>query len=107
MDAISVIKDYFDEFVKKHYEKLQKQLEIDDELFKQVISEIIHLNPKPGSAYTGSGDFEKIIIPDFYISNTDGELELSLNQMNVPDLRISQHFRDMLRLECCRYTRAE
>ncbi|MBK6482446.1 MAG: RNA polymerase factor sigma-54 [Chitinophagales bacterium] len=95
--AIKVIRDYFDEFVKKHYEKLQKQLEIDDELFKQVINTIIHLNPKPGSAYTGAGDLEKIIIPDFYISNTDGELELSLNQMNVPDLRISQQFRDMLR----------
>ncbi|MEO6165931.1 MAG: RNA polymerase factor sigma-54 [Chitinophagales bacterium] len=95
--AIRVIKDYFDEFVKKHYEKLQKQMEVDDELFKLVINTIIHLNPKPGSAYTGAGDLEKIIIPDFYIANNDGMLELSLNQMNVPDLRISQQFRDMLR----------
>lgn len=95
--TIKVVKDHFDEFVKKHYEKLQKQLEIDDELFKQIINTIVHLNPKPGSAYTSAGDLEKIIIPDFYIANNDGLLELSLNQMNVPDLRISQQFRDMLR----------
>jgi RNA polymerase sigma-54 factor len=95
--AIKVITEHFDEFVKKHYEKLQKQMEVDDDLFKEVINAIIRLNPKPGSAYTGSGDLEKIIIPDFYITNNDGELELSLNQMNVPELRISQAFRDMLR----------
>jgi RNA polymerase sigma-54 factor len=95
--ATRVIRNHFDEFVKKHYEKLQKQLDIADELFKQVIHEIIHLNPKPGSAYTSAGDLEKIIIPDFYITNNDGDLELSLNSMNVPELRISQHFREMLR----------
>lgn len=95
--AVKVITDHFDEFVKKHYEKLQKQLEVDDELFKEVINSIIHLNPKPGSAYTGAGDLQKIIIPDFFITNNEGTLELSLNQMNVPDLRISSQFRDMLR----------
>ena len=95
--ATSVITDYFDEFVKKHYEKLQRQLNVDDELFKQVINAIIHLNPKPGSGYTSSGRTESFLIPDFFISNNDGKLELSLNNMNVPDLRISQHFRDMLR----------
>jgi RNA polymerase sigma-54 factor len=95
--CLRVINEFFDEFVKKHYEKLQKQLEIDDELFKQVIGHITHLNPKPGSAFTGSSEFEKIIIPDFHITNNDGELDLTLNQMNVPDLRISQHFKEMIR----------
>lgn len=95
--CLTVVQDYFDEFVKKHYEKLQRQLDVDDEIFKQVITHITHLNPKPGSAFTGSQDFEKIIIPDFYIANNDGELQLSLNNMNVPDLRISPHFKDMLR----------
>jgi RNA polymerase sigma-54 factor len=92
-----VIEKHFDEFVKKHYEKLQRQLNVDDETFKQVITHITHLNPKPGSAFTGSQDYEKIIIPDFFISNNDGELELTLNGMNVPDLRVSQHFKEMLR----------
>ena len=96
-NCLKVINDYFDEFVKKHYEKLQKQLEVDDETFKKIINHITHLNPKPGSAFTGANDYEKIIIPDFYIQNNDGELELTLNGMNVPDLRISQHFRDMLK----------
>jgi RNA polymerase sigma-54 factor len=95
--CLTVVKDYFDEFVKKHYEKLQRQLNVDDDTFKQVITHITHLNPKPGSAFTGSQDFEKIIIPDFFIANNDGELQLSLNNMNVPDLRISPHFKDMLR----------
>jgi len=95
--CIKIVSEYFDEFVKKHYEKLQKQLEIDDELFKQVITHITHLNPKPGSAFTGSAEFEKIIIPDFHIFNNDSKLELSLNQMNVPDLRVSQHFKEMIR----------
>jgi RNA polymerase sigma-54 factor len=95
--CLKVVEEYFDEFVKKHYEKLQRQLDVDDETFKQVISHITHLNPKPGSAFTGSQDFEKIIIPDFFIANNDGELQLSLNNMNVPDLRISPHFKDMLR----------
>lgn len=95
--CLRVIRDNFEEFVKKHYEKLQKQLDVDDETFKQVITRITHLNPKPGSAFTGSAEFEKIIIPDFHITNNDGELELSLNHMNVPDLRISQHFKEMIR----------
>ncbi|HYV93219.1 MAG TPA: RNA polymerase factor sigma-54 [Chitinophagales bacterium] len=95
--SLKVINDYFDEFVKKHYEKLQKQLDVDDEVFRQVITHITHLNPKPGSSFTGSSEFEKIIIPDFHIVNNDGELDLSLNHMNVPDLRISQHFKEMIR----------
>ncbi|MFI5135728.1 MAG: RNA polymerase factor sigma-54 [Chitinophagales bacterium] len=95
--CLKVIHEYFDEFVKKHYEKLQRQLDVDDETFKLVINHITHLNPKPGSAFTGSHDYEKIIIPDFFIANNEGELELTLNGMNVPDLRISQHFKEMLR----------
>jgi RNA polymerase sigma-54 factor len=95
--ALRVINEYFDEFVKKHYEKLQKQLDVDDETFQQVITRITHLNPKPGSCFHGSAEFEKIIIPDFHIVNNDGELDLSLNHMNVPDLRISQHFKEMIR----------
>ncbi len=95
--CLKVVRDHFDEFVKKHYEKLQKQLEVDDQVFKQVITRITHLNPKPGSSFTGSSEFEKIIIPDFYIINNDGELEISLNHMNVPELRISQHFKEMMR----------
>ncbi|MCY7410469.1 MAG: RNA polymerase factor sigma-54 [Chitinophagales bacterium] len=95
--CLIVVNKYFDEFVKKHYEKLQKQLDVDDETFKQVITRITHLNPKPGSAYTGSDDFMKIIIPDFNIANNEGKLDLTLNNMNAPDLRISNHFKEMIK----------
>ncbi|MCS6916784.1 MAG: RNA polymerase factor sigma-54 [Chitinophagales bacterium] len=95
--AIRLLTDYFDEFVKKHYDKLQRHLQLDEETFKKVVQLITHLNPKPGSAFAGSQEFEKIIIPDFYIQNNEGRLELSLNSMNVPELRISQQYRDLLR----------
>lgn len=95
--AIRVVDHYFDEFVKKHYDKLQRQLNVDDELFKQVIDEILKLNPKPGSAYSGSLNPEAFIIPDFFIQNVDGKLELSLHGMNIPELRVSNQFKEMLR----------
>ncbi len=95
--AIRVIEHYFDEFVKKHYDKLQQHLNVDDELLKKVIDEILKLNPKPGSAYSGSHNPETFIIPDFFIQNVDGKLELSLHGMNIPELRVSNQFREMLR----------
>ena len=95
--AIHVVQNYFDEFIKKHYDKLQKNLALNDEQFKQVMEEILHLNPKPGSAYEGSINPESFIIPDFFISNNEGSLELSLNNLNIPDLRISESFKEMLR----------
>ncbi len=95
--AIDVIENHFDEFVKKHYEKLQKQLEVQDDTFKMVMETILKLNPKPGSAYQGSSTAEYFLLPDFYLTNNDGELEVTLNGMNVPDLRISSNFKEMLR----------
>lgn len=95
--AIDVVENYFDEFVKKHYEKLQKQLEVQDDSFKMVMETILKLNPKPGSAYQGSSTAEYFLLPDFYLTNNDGELEVTLNGMNVPDLRISSNFKEMLK----------
>ncbi len=91
-----IIQDHFEEFVKKHYDKLQRLLHVDEDTLRQAIQHIIHLNPKPGSAFTGSYEYQKIIVPDFHITNNDGELELTLNSMNVPELRISKQFREML-----------
>ena len=95
--ARKVITLHFDEFVKKHYEKIQRRLDLDDETFKSVIELILRLNPKPGSAYEGSGGTETFLLPDFYVTNNDGELELQLNGINVPDLRISSSFKEMMR----------
>jgi RNA polymerase sigma-54 factor len=96
--AIDIIRDYFDEFSKKHFEKLQKSLDIEEEDLKEAIEQILKLNPKPASGFAGGGGLRnQYIVPDFIITNRDGELELSLNTRNAPDLRVSDQYREMLR----------
>jgi RNA polymerase sigma-54 factor len=95
--AINVLEKYFDEFTKKHYEKIQRSLNLSDEQLREVINQIVKLNPKPGGT---TGDGEKnanYVIPDFFIANNVGKLELTLNSKNAPDLRISEGYKDMLR----------
>ncbi len=95
--AIHVIENYFEEFTKKHYEKLAKHLKVTDEDLKPVIAEITRLNPKPGgSAKEDGGAMYQYIIPDFTIVNNNGELELKLNSRNAPELRVSRDFMDMM-----------
>ncbi|MCW5908793.1 MAG: RNA polymerase factor sigma-54 [Chitinophagales bacterium] len=94
--AIKTIREHFDEFAKKHYAKLERQLGIDGETLKKVIEEITRLNPKPGSAFAGGGGEQYVIVPDFLITNNSGELTLTLNSANAPELRVSSHFREMI-----------
>ncbi len=92
-----ILTKYFDQFVKKHYEKLQKQLSISEEELKEVIGEIVKLNPKPASGYSeGATKTTQYVIPDFTIVNKDGELELSLNSRNAPELKVSRSYKEML-----------
>ena len=95
--AIQILSKYFEEFTKKHYEKIQHNLNLNDEQIKEVINQIIKLNPKPGGNIGEINKAESYIIPDFYIINNNGRLELSLNARNAPDLRISECYRDMLK----------
>jgi RNA polymerase sigma-54 factor len=96
--AIRIVKKYFDEFTKKHFEKLEKQLDVPEEDLKEAMDEILKLNPKPASAYTGSNsNAQNYVVPDFIIVNRDGELELTLNARNAPELRVSDQYRDMLK----------
>lgn len=96
--AIDIIRDHFEEFSKKHFEKLQKALDIEEEDLKEAIEEILKLNPKPASGFAGGGALRnQYIVPDFIITNRDGELELSLNTRNAPDLKVSDQYREMLR----------
>ncbi len=95
--AIVVLEKYFDEFTKKHYEKIQRALNLSDQQLREIINQIIKLNPKPGGT---TGDGEKnasYVIPDFFIANNVGKLELTLNSKNAPDLRVSEGYKDMLR----------
>ena len=74
--------------LKKHYPRLQRQLNLTEQQLKDAINLIIKLNPKPASGFTGSGsDPVQYIVPDFLIYNREGELELTLNTRNAPDLR--------------------
>ena len=95
--AMLVLEKYFDEFTKKHYEKIQRGLGIDDAQLKAVINQIIKLNPKPGGNIGQINKAESYIIPDFFIFNNAGSLELTLNSKNAPDLRISEGYRDMMK----------
>lgn len=95
--AIIVLEKYFDEFTKKHYEKIQRGMDLNDEQLREIIQVIIKLNPKPGGNFGGSSKGENYIIPDFFIVNNNGKLELTLNSKNAPDLRISEGYRDMLK----------
>lgn len=95
-DATKVVTDHFNEFIKKHYDKIQRQLGLNKEDFKEVIGLIIKLNPKPGSAFAIINKAESYVIPDFFIFNNNGNLELSLNAKNAPELRISDGYKEMM-----------
>jgi RNA polymerase sigma-54 factor len=95
--AMQVLEKYFDEFTKKHYEKIQRGLSLTDEQLKAVINQIIKLNPKPGGNLGEMNKAESYVVPDFFIYNNAGVLELTLNSKNAPDLRISEGYRDMIK----------
>lgn len=95
--AIQAIRKYFDEFTKKHYEKIQRGLAIDEEELKEVMQQIVRLNPKPGGNVGGINKAESYVVPDFFIMNNAGKLELTLNSRNAPELRISEGYRDMMK----------
>jgi RNA polymerase sigma-54 factor len=95
--AIQALTKYFDEFTKKHYEKIQRGLNIDEEQLKEIIHQIIKLNPKPGGNIGGINKAESYVVPDFFIMNNNGKLELTLNSRNAPELRISEGYRDMMK----------
>ncbi len=95
--AIQVMSKYYDEFIKKHYDKIQRGLNLSDEDLKEVIHQIIKLNPKPGGNVGEINKAESYIVPDFYIINNNGILELTLNSRNAPDLKISEGYKDMMK----------
>ena len=97
-EAIDIIGNYFDEFTKRHYDKIIKQLNIDETQLKEIIQEITTLNPKPGSNWSDSMETTlNTIIPDFIVETYNGELVLSLNNRNIPDLKVSREYSDLLK----------
>lgn len=95
--AITILENSFDHFVKKHYKKLMEKLGISEEQLKKVIQEISKLNPKPGSSYAGNNKIAEQIVPDFSIKIIDGNLDLTLNSRNAPELHVSKEYNNMLK----------
>ena len=95
--ATAIIKKAFDQFTKKHYKKLLKKFDIIEEQLKDAILEIERLNPKPGGSYAGNTRIIEHVVPDFTIKIVDGELELTLNGRNAPELHVSRDYSDMLK----------
>jgi len=94
--AMRIIGRYFNEFTKKHYQKIMKRAEISEEQLKEAMDEILTLNPKPGNSLDESSRTNYYIIPDFTILNTNGNLELLLNSWNSPELRVSNTYSGMM-----------
>ena len=88
--AITILRDYFEEFTKKHFHKLKSALGISEEKLKDVYAEIVKLNPKPGEAPTNVK--HEYIIPDFILTAENGVIDIKLNGRNAPELRVSGNY---------------
>jgi RNA polymerase sigma-54 factor len=96
MLAERVLVKFFEEFTKKHYEKIAKRLDIEENDLKPAIDYILHLNPKPGNSMLESTRTVQHVVPDFLLVVEDDELKLTLNSRNAPELRISREYREMM-----------
>jgi RNA polymerase sigma-54 factor len=94
--ATHILEEYFDEFTKKHYEKIKKNVEISDEDLKMAINEILRLNPKPGNSMNESAKSVQVVVPDFNMIIKDGNIEISLNGRNAPELKVSREYKNMM-----------
>jgi RNA polymerase sigma-54 factor len=95
--AEKILDEFFTEFTRKHYDKIIAKLNITEEELKVALDEILRLNPKPGGTYSDPRDqSNRPIIPDFILENLDGNLEVSLYERNVPDLKVSRTYAEML-----------
>ena len=92
-----ILEKCFDAFIKKHYNKISKKLDIDSEAIKSAIAEIVKLNPKPGNSLIETSKSIQHIIPDFIVTENDGELNIELNQRNAPSLKVSKEYVEMIK----------
>ncbi|MBK5280241.1 MAG: RNA polymerase factor sigma-54 [Bacteroidia bacterium] len=93
-----ILKECYEEFTKKHYAKILKKLDLDDEDYiKDAIELIVRLNPKPGGEVSSGMVKNQFVIPDFILTNNNGKLDLALNSRNAPELRISRSYSEMFK----------
>jgi RNA polymerase sigma-54 factor len=91
-----ILDKHFEAFSKKHYERILDRLEIEEEVLKEAMELIVRLNPRPGNTIRETDKPVQEIIPDFSVMAIDGQLELSLNSRNAPELRVSRAYREMM-----------
>lgn len=96
-NAIRILSTSFEEFTRKHYDRIKLKLKIEEDEFKDAINVILKLTPKPGNAFSGPEEAGTYVIPDFFVYNNNGILELTLNARNAPELRVSEGYREMLK----------
>lgn len=94
--AARILEDFFDEFTKKHYDRIEARLGISEEELKGAIDEIVHLNPKPGNSLLETSKSIADVIPDFLLTVEDDTLKVQLNQRNAPELHVSRQYKEML-----------
>lgn len=98
LNAILILSEYYDEFIKKHYNKILQRTKMSDDELKNAMHVILKLTPKPGVAFSHSNlKTANYVIPDFFVYNNNGQLELSLNARNAPELRVSPNYIEMLK----------
>ena len=95
--AYTILENHFDEFVKKHYQRMINRLGTTEDIFRAAVQEIQHLQPKPGNLFSEDSDSAPYIIPDFILDYNDGEFDLTLNSYNIPELKINRHYLDVIR----------
>jgi RNA polymerase sigma-54 factor len=107
--ALDLVQNHWEDFEKKHFEKIIKRMGIDEEDFKEAYECLKTLDPKPGSFETHSMDAGNYITPDFEVyfkpailengdeDETDGEFIITLHRRNMPELRVSAKYERMLK----------
>lgn len=95
--AETILQDHFQEFTKKHYQKITTKLEISEEQLKEAVEEIVHLNPRPGGQIDDSyTEQAQQIVPDFILEEKDGELQMTMPKFNIPELKVNKRYADVL-----------
>lgn len=92
--ALRVLREFYESFTMKHFEEIARRLGIGMDELKAVVELIQHLNPKPGE-----GEFsahENYVVPDYIVTQTDDDFVVSLNDRNIPPLRINKRYRELI-----------
>ncbi len=92
--AIEIVRDHFEDFTNKRYEKIVKKLDITYDDLRDVLTEILKLNPKPGEGYTSFAN--NVIIPDLTVEKDGDDFRIILNDWNIPNLRINNSYKKLL-----------